>query len=76
MSAVKPSTKVTTLAIDERMAKTLDELREYMGASSNAEVFRRSIALMKLATDVADAQKQLVIRDSKDETLQRVPLGV
>lgn len=75
MSAEK-ATKVTTFAMDERMTKALEELREYLGASSNAEVLRRSVAFMKFAVDSADDQKRVIIKNSHDETMQRVPLAI
>ncbi len=67
--------KVTTYTVDSTMERSIDEIRQFLGASSNGEVIRRSIALMKLAVDSADEQKRIEMMDKKDGVMQRIPLA-
>ncbi|HEV7777296.1 MAG TPA: hypothetical protein VGO76_10535 [Luteibacter sp.] len=67
--------KLTTYTVDSTMERSIDEIRQFLGAPSNGEVLRRSIALMKLAVESADEQKRIEMMDKKDGVMQRIPLA-
>jgi phenylalanyl-tRNA synthetase beta subunit len=67
--------KVTTYTVDKTMEASIEKIRDFLGATSNAEVIRRSIALMNLAVDSADEKKRIELMDKKENVLQRVPLA-
>lgn len=69
--------KVTTYTVDETMERSIEDIRKFLGAGSNGEVIRRSIALMKLAVDSADDQKRIEMVDKKDQSnvVMRIPLA-
>lgn len=64
----------TTFKFDEKMEQTLNELQEYLHASSRAEVMRRAITLLKVVKDSdenndgavilreGDKEKQIILR--------------
>ena len=66
--------KVTTYTVDETMERSIEDIRKALGATSNGEVIRRAIALMKLAVDSADKDGRVEIVDKNDGVLQRIPL--
>jgi hypothetical protein len=57
--------KVTTFSIDDKTEKTLSELRTALGASSNAEVLRRAISLLGVASKVVQNDGSVILK-SKD----------
>ena len=61
---------VTTFNIDEKMGQTLEELKEHFGASSKAEVLRKAVALLKIATDSEAADGSITIR--KNDVDQKI----
>lgn len=61
---------VTTFNIDEKMGQELEELKEHFGASSKAEVLRKAIALLKIATESEAADGSIIIR--KDDVDQKI----
>ena len=67
--------KLTTYTVDSTMERSICEIRQFLGASSNGEVIRRSIALMKLAVESADEQKRIKMMDKMDGVMQRIPLA-
>lgn len=66
--------KVTTYTVDETMERSIEDIRKALGATSNGEVIRRAVALMKLAVDSADKDGRVEIVDKNDGVLQRIPL--
>ena len=63
---------VTTFDIDEKTGQKLEELKIHFGASSKAEVLRKAIALLNLATRYEDSDGSITIR--KDQVDQKVIL--
>ena len=49
--------------MDERARKALDDLRDALGASSDAEVLRRALALLQLAARTISYGGQFILRD-------------
>ena len=60
---------VTSFNIDEKMDKTLEDLKRHYGASSKAEVLRKAIALLNIAKNAEQPDGSVVIR-KKDEDLK------
>ena len=58
---------VTTFNVDEKMDKTLEDLKDYLGATSKAEVIRRAIALLKVAKDAAQDDGSFVIKKKGED---------
>ena len=53
------SGKVTSIKFDDKTADLLEELKEHYGASSKAEVIRKSVALLSLAASAdGDGKKK------------------
>ena len=61
---------VTTFNIDEKMAQSLEDLKEHFGASSKAEVLRKAVALLKIAMESEAADGSITIR--KDNVDQKI----
>jgi hypothetical protein len=58
---------VTTFNIDDRMDKTLEELKEHYGASSKAEVLRKAVALLNVAKNAEQPDGSVVIRKDDED---------
>ena len=58
---------VTTFNIDQKMEKTLEELKEHFGATSKAEVLRKAVALLKIAAESEAADGSIIIRKDGEE---------
>jgi len=56
---------LTTLTLDKKSRKALDNLRKRLGARSNAEVIRRALTLLKLASETIEKDGQFILRDRK-----------
>jgi len=54
---------VTTFALDPKSREALEELRETLNASSNAEVMRRALTLLRLAARTASEDGRVILRD-------------
>ena len=61
---------VTTFNIDDKMAQTLDDLKDHFGASSKAEVLRKAVALLKIASESEADDGSITIR--KDDADQKI----
>lgn len=55
----------TSFKFDARTNKLLEELRQHYGASSKAEVLRKAIALLDIAAEAEDEDRQIMV-ESKD----------
>ncbi len=63
----------TTFKFDEKLTKTLDDLKTATGASSKAEIVRRAIALLKVVQEAQEDGGEVVIRTTDGEdTRERV----
>lgn len=58
---------VTTFNMSGKMDKTLEELKEHFGASSKAEVLRKAVALLKIATESEAPDGSIIIRKGGEE---------
>jgi hypothetical protein len=63
---------VTTFDIDKKTAQKLEELKVHFGASSKAEVLRKAIALLNIASNLEASDGSITIR--KDGNDQKVIL--
>lgn len=67
-------TKTFTVTIDEKMDRTLDDLKGSFGKSSKAEVFRLAVALLKVAADARQTSRKLVVATSDDKVEKEILL--
>lgn len=58
---------VTTFNIDEKMDKTLEELKEHYGASSKAEVLRKAVAFLNVAKNAEQPDGSVVIKKDDED---------
>ncbi len=63
---------VTTFNIDEKMDRTLEDLKEHFGATSKAEVVRRAIALLNVAKNAEQPDGSIVIKQQDDKEVRVV----
>ena len=56
---------VTSFNIDSKMDKTLEELKQHLGASSKVEVIRKAVALLNVAKDAEQRDGSVVIKNSR-----------
>jgi len=61
---------VTTFNFDEKTGQVLEDLKVHFGASSKAEVLRKAIALLNVATEYEAADGSITIR--KDDVDQKI----
>jgi hypothetical protein len=54
---------VTTFALDPKSREALEELRETLNASSNAEVIRRALTLLRLAARTTAKDGHVILRE-------------
>jgi len=57
----------TTFNFDEKTGQVLADLQERLGASSQAEVLKRAVALLDIAADYKDAQGSITIQKDEDD---------
>jgi len=51
-----------TLNLDDRAEKSIEQLRKHYGATSKAEVIRKSLALLQIAAEIEDTGGELIAR--------------
>jgi hypothetical protein len=57
-------------ALDPKSRKALDELRDSLNASSNAEVIRRALTLLQMAAKTTSKGGQVILReDGRDREI-------
>lgn len=66
--------KTFSVQIDERLDSVLSGLRESLGKTSRAEIFRLAIALLQLATEGRDKGLKLTLSNSEDEVVKEIVL--
>ncbi len=64
--------KTFTVSIDERLDRALDELKESMGKTSRAEVFRLAITLLKIADEARQEGLKLAIADRQGNVQREI----
>ena len=63
---------VTSINIDAKMDKTLEDLKFHFGASSKAEVIRKAVALLNVAKNAEQPDGSVVIMSSRGVELRVV----
>jgi hypothetical protein len=56
-----------TLNLDKQAQDTINDLRRHYNASSDAEVIRRALSLLKMASVVEKSHGELLIRKGTNE---------
>ncbi len=64
----------TTFIVDDKSRKALEELRETINASSNAQVIRRALTLLQMAAKTTSKGGRIVLHE-KDGREREVVLG-
>jgi metal-responsive CopG/Arc/MetJ family transcriptional regulator len=64
--------KTFTVSIDERLDRALDELKESMGKTSRAEVFRLAVTLLKIADEARQEGLKLAISDKEGKVRREI----
>jgi len=64
--------KTFTVSIDERLDRALDELKESMGKTSRAEVFRLAVTLLKIADEARQEGLKLAIADKQGKVQREI----
>lgn len=54
--------------VDEKTIDTLEELKDYFGLETNSALFKRSIALLKVAKNELEKGGRMVIKTTNEET--------
>jgi hypothetical protein len=58
--------KTITIQIDERLSEVIDSLKDALGMTSRADVFRTSVALLKIALEAEkEGMRLAVVADGK-----------
>jgi len=65
---------VTSFILDTKSREALEELRETLNASSNAEVIRRALTLLRLAAKTTSAAGHVILRE-QDGREREVVMG-
>jgi hypothetical protein len=68
------ATKAFTFAIDENTAGVLDILKSKLGKTSRAEVVRKAIALLDIATSAKESDNDIAIVDKEGNIVTRIVL--
>lgn len=66
--------KTFTVTIDEKMDRTLDELKGDFGKSSKAEVFRLAVALLRVAAEARRNSRKLAVATADDKVEKEILL--
>jgi Arc/MetJ-type ribon-helix-helix transcriptional regulator len=64
--------KTFTVSIDERLDRALDELKESLGKTSRAEVFRLAVTLLKIADEARQEGLRLAIADKQGKVQKEI----
>lgn len=74
LSAVASSTKVVTFTIDEATDQILEKLKAALGKTSRAEVLRKAIALLEVATEAEKSGGSVATLDEEGNVRHRIKL--
>jgi hypothetical protein len=64
--------KTFTVSIDERMEKTLEDLKEAFGKTSKADVFRMGITLLHIAKVERQKGNKLAVANAEDKVVKEI----
>ena len=74
MSSAALAAKAFTFTIDENTEQVLDGLKGKLGKTSRAEVLRKAIALLELATSAESEGNGIAIVDHNGNVMTRIVL--
>ena len=63
-----------TFAIDENTEQVVDSLKTKLGKTSRAEILRKAIALLEVATSAKEENNDIAIVDKEGKILHRIML--
>ena len=58
---------LTSFNMDENMVRTIEELKKHYGATSNAEVFRKAIALLQVVRENESEDGAFILRKGNED---------
>lgn len=61
-----------TVQIDDKLDHLLDQMKESLGKTSRAEVFRLGLALLKMAIEARDRGEKIAIANSEDRVVKEI----
>jgi metal-responsive CopG/Arc/MetJ family transcriptional regulator len=64
--------KTFTVSIDDRLDRALDELKESLGKTSRAEVFRLAVTLLKIADEARREGLKVAIADKQGKVQKEI----
>jgi hypothetical protein len=67
--------KTFTVTIDRRLDEVLDQLKDDLGKTSRAEIFRMAIALLKIASEERKQGKKLTVASANDKVEKEIVLA-
>ena len=67
--------KTYTFQIDSKLDETLDGLKEDLGKTSRADVFRLGITLLKVANEGKMKGLKLTLSDDEDKVQKEIVIG-
>ena len=67
--------KTFTVQIDSKLDQTLEELKEDLGKTSRADVFRLGITLLKVANEGKRKGLKLTLSDEDDKVQKEIVIG-
>lgn len=65
----------TSFTFSPKLVRLVDKLQDELHAGSRSEVLRRALTLLKLAKDAEKEGVDLVLKNKKDGTEQRVVIS-
>jgi Arc/MetJ-type ribon-helix-helix transcriptional regulator len=64
--------KTFTVSIDEKLDRVLDDLKDSLGKTSRAEVFRLAVTLLKMATEAKEEGLKLTLADKQNKVQSEI----
>ena len=61
---------VTSFNVDQKLDQALEELKKHYGASSKAEILRKAVALLKVASENEQADGSIVIKTAQNKDMK------
>ncbi len=74
LTAVASSNKVVTFTIDEATEQVLENLKVALGKTSRAEVLRKAIALLEVATEAENEGGSIATLDQEGNVRHKIKL--
>ena len=61
---------VTSFSLDDKLDKTVEQLKNHYGASSKAEIFRKAIALLQVVQENEQQDGSIIIRNHRNQDMK------